>query len=45
MEAWKANLMDCIKSIEEAQENNMIDTNKRNELDDIIVRIQEIIED
>jgi len=45
MEAWKESLMDSIKSIEEAQRDNLIETNKLNELDDLVVRIQEIIED
>jgi len=45
MEAWKESLMDSIKSIEEAQRDNLIETNKLNELDDLVVRIQELIED
>lgn len=45
LEAWKDSLLDCIKSIEEAQQDNMIETEKRNELAEIVVRIQEIIED
>ncbi len=45
LEAWKDNLIDCIKAIEEAQQDNMIETEKRNELSEIIVRIQEIMED
>jgi len=45
MEAWKESLIDSIKFIEEAQRDNLIETNKLNELDDLVVRIQEIIED
>jgi len=45
LEAWKDSLLESIKSIEEAQQDNMIETDKRNELNEIMVRIQEIIED
>lgn len=45
MEAWKESLIDSIKAIEEAQQDNMIEADKLNELDDLVVRIQEIIED
>lgn len=44
-EAWKDILLDCIKSIEEAQQDRMIENEKRDELIEIVVRIQEIIED
>jgi len=45
LEAWKDNLLESIKSIEEAQQDNMIDTEKRNELNEVMVRLQEIMED
>lgn len=45
MEAWRESLIDCIKSIEEAQRDRMMDIETRNELDEVVVKIQKLIED
>lgn len=44
-ESWKDSLIDCIKSIEEVQEDSMVEPDKRDELSEVIVKLQEIMED